>query len=72
MLAGEAQRVIWLRSVKLAAGGTKARREARLMVIEKMVAAGREGGRLIMGASPGSVVKSYRKKVKANLRRLSR
>jgi hypothetical protein len=72
MLAAESQQVIWLRSVQLAAGGTKARREARLMVIEKMVAASRESGRLIMGASPSSVVKSYRKKVRANLRRLSR
>ena len=72
MLAAEAQQVIWLRSMKLAAGGTSARREARRMMTEKAVAAGCESGRLIMGASAHSVVKGYRKRVKANLRRLSR
>ncbi len=56
MLAAESQRVIWLRSMKLAAGGAKAEREARL----------------IMGASADSVVKGYRRRVKANARRLSK
>ena len=71
MLSAKSQQVIWLRTVKLAAGGTKARQEARLMMTEKMAAASQEGGRLIMGASAGSVVKGYRKRVKANLRRCS-
>ena len=72
MLAAESQRVIWLRSMKLAGGGTKAQREARLMMTEKMAAAGHEGLRLFMGASADSVVKGYRRRVKANARRLSK
>ena len=71
MLAVESQQVIWLRSIKLAAGGPQAQREARLMMSEKIAAAIREGGRLMMGASADSVVKRYRKRVKANVRRLS-
>jgi hypothetical protein len=72
MLAAESQQVIWLRTMKLAAGGPKAKREARRMVSEKVVAASAEAGRLMMGATPDSVVKRYRRKVKANLRRLSK
>ena len=72
MLAAESRQVIRLRSVKLAAGGSKAQREARLMMTEKMAAASRKCGRLIMGASAHSVVKRYRERVKANVRRLSR
>lgn len=72
MLAAESQRVILLRSMKLAAGGTKAQQEARLMVTEKMAAAIHEGGRLTMAASANGLVKRYRKKVQANVRRLSR
>ena len=71
MLAAESQQVIWLRTMKLTSGGTKAKREARLMVSEKVLAAGLESGRLMLGASADSVVKRYRKKVKANVRRLS-
>ncbi len=72
MLAAESQQVIWLRTMRLAAGGAKARSEARRMVQEKIVAAGVESSRMALGASGDSVVKSYRKKVKANVRRLSR
>ena len=71
MLAAESQQVIWLRTMKLAAGGKKAKSETRRMVGEKVLAAGIEGGRLILGASPDSVVRRYRKRVKANIRRLS-
>ena len=71
MLAVESQQVIWLRSIKLAAGGPQAQQEARLMMSEKIAAAIREGGRLMMGSSADSVVKRYRKRVKANVRRLS-
>ena len=52
MLAAESQRVIWLRSMKLAARGTKAQREARLMITEKMAAAIREGGLQNAGVLP--------------------
>jgi len=41
------------------------------MMSEKIAAAIREGGRLMMGSSADSVVKRYRKRVKANVRRLS-
>ena len=65
MLAAESQQVIWLRTMRLAAGGKKAKSETRRMVGEKVLAAGNEGGRMILGASPDSVVRRYRKKVKA-------
>jgi hypothetical protein len=72
MLAAESQQVIWLRSMRLAAGGARAQSEAHRMVHEKIFAAGRESGRMVLGASGDSVVKGYLKKVKANMRRLSR
>ena len=72
MLALESQQVIALRMLRLAAGGAGAQREARRMVSEKIVAAAGANARLMTGASPGSVVRSYRKKVRANARRLKR
>lgn len=72
MLMVEAQQVIWLRWLKMAAGGTAADREARLMVSEKMAAAGDAGMHMMLGASPDSVLRGYRSKVRANRRRLSR
>ena len=72
MLTVESHQVIWLRSMKLAAGGTKAEKEARLMVSEKMLMASLEGGRMLMGATSANVVKRYRSKVRANVKRLSR
>jgi hypothetical protein len=72
MLAAESQRVIWLRSVKLAAGGEHALEEAQLMISEKAFAAFGAVGRLAMGDSPDLIVSGYRKKVRANARRLSR
>jgi hypothetical protein len=72
MLAAESQQVIWLRLMKLGAGGAGAQREASLMLSEKMAAATHATGRLMMGASTDSVVSGYRKKVRANARRLTR
>jgi hypothetical protein len=72
MLVAESQQVICLRTMKLAAGGRKAHKEARLMVTEKAVAGLQESWRLMMGASPQSTVKRYRRKIRANARRLSR
>ena len=72
MLTVESHQVIWLRTMKLAAGGTKAEKEARLMVSEKMLMASLEGGRMLMGATSANVVKRYRSKVRANVKRLSR
>ena len=72
MLPMESQQVICLRTIKLARGGKRAHKEARLMVAEKVAATMQESGRLLMGARPSSVVKRVRKKVRANARRLSR
>ena len=70
MLAAESQQVIWLRTLRLAAGGAYAEREAYRMVSEKFMTGGFEFGRLMLGASSDSVVKRYRNKVRANRRRL--
>ena len=70
MLAVESQQVIGLRLMKLAGGGPKARDEANRMIAEKVAAASQATGRLMGGASPDSVVKGYRQKVRANSRRL--
>jgi hypothetical protein len=72
MLAAESQRVIWLRMMKLSAGGPAAARETRKMVSEKVMAAAIAGGRAMKGGTPTAIVKGYRKKVRANKRRLSR
>lgn len=72
MLGLEAQQVIWLRMMRLAAGGPSATREATLMVSEKVAAASNAGTQLMFGASQDSIVKGYRRKVRANARRLTR
>ena len=72
MLAAESQQVIGLRVMKLVLGGSDACDEASLMVTEKMSAATQATSHLLMGASPASVVRGYRKKVRANSRRLLR
>jgi hypothetical protein len=72
MLAAESQRTIWLRMIKMSAGRPNARSEARLMVAEKINAATEATGNLARGATPNSVVQAYRKKVRANSRRLSK
>ena len=70
MLAAESQQVIGLRVMQAALGGPKAQAEAALMVTEKIAAANHAMGRLMMGATPDSVVTGYRRKVRANSRRL--
>ena len=42
-LGAEASQVVWLRSIKVAAGGPAAKREARRMVTEKVIAGHTEG-----------------------------
>ena len=69
-LAVESQQVMWLRTFKLMAGGPIADREAIKMVTEKVEAAQRAAGRLMLGAKPDSVIRGYRRKVRANRRRL--
>jgi hypothetical protein len=72
-LAGfEAQRVIALRLMKLAAGGPAAELEARRMVTEKIAASAEAAATLAMGGSPETVLRRYRTIMRANKRRLSR
>ncbi len=70
MLAVEAQTVIGLRLTKIALGGPAAMSEAQLMVSEKVLAAGEAALQIATGKSPGHVVSGYRRKVRANTRRL--
>lgn len=72
MLAADANRVIGLRIAKLMLGGKSARREAKLMITEKLVTAIEAGGRLMTGASGDDIVRLYRRRVASNAKRLSR
>ncbi len=72
LLAFEAQRVIGLRLMKMAAGGPAAEREAERMVAEKGEAMAEAATILATGGSPGAVVRHYRTRVRANERRLSK
>ena len=71
MLAADSQRVIALRVMKLACGGTAAEAEARRMVMEKVDAAAHAASALAFGASPADIVQDYHRRVRANMRRLS-
>ena len=72
MLAVEANGVVALRMMKLMAGGRSARREAKLMVSEKMDAAFEATTRLMAGASGEDIVHRYRQHVAVNAKRLGR
>ena len=72
MLALEANEVIGLRMLKLMAGGKRARREARLMVREKVAEAIGSAADLMAGASSEDIVRRYRRRVAANANRLSK
>lgn len=72
MLALEAQQAIWLRSLKIAGGGHAGEREAKLMVKEKVSAAQRAVLQAAAGAGPVGITRGYRRKIRANVRRLSR
>jgi hypothetical protein len=72
MLAAESQQVMWLRFMRLAAGGPIASTEAQRMVTEKLAIAAPAAAGILMGDPPAKVVKRFRKKVRANRRRLSR
>jgi hypothetical protein len=79
-LTVEAQTVIALRMLRLAAGGARMEAEAARMVSEKVLAAGEAQAAATAAAMRGSkshvvagkVLRAYRKRVKANRRRLSR
>lgn len=78
-LGAEAQTVMALRMMKLAAGGSAAAAESQLMVTEKLEAAATAQAHLAVGLMTGSgaqgarrAVAHYRRKVRANRRRLSK
>jgi hypothetical protein len=58
MLGIEANRVVGLRVMKLMLGGKSARREARMMVTEKIRAGLEANARLMAGASPDEVIRT--------------
>ena len=70
LLALEANGVIALRMMKLMRGGKSARREAELMVSEKVHAAFDATASLLAGASSEKIVHRYRRHVAANAKRL--
>jgi hypothetical protein len=70
MLAVEANGVVALRMMKLMLGGRRARREAELMVSEKIDAAFKATASLMAGASGDDIVRRYRQRVAANAKRL--
>lgn len=79
MLGAESSSVIALRTMKLAAGGTAASDEAGLMIGEKVGAAVALTQQAMFGqlgaSMPGAgskVVADYRRKVRANQRRLTK
>ncbi len=76
-LAAEAQQVIALRLMHLAAGGPKAARETHLMVSEKMDATVKAAGMMAAAnargapdGGTGEVVRMLRRRVRANRKRL--
>jgi len=72
-LAVEANGVIALRMMKLMLGGRRAaRREARLMVTEKIDTAVKASKSLIGGACAEEIIGQYRRRVAANARRLGK
>lgn len=80
LLGWEAQRVMALRMMRLAAGGPRGQAEAQRMVTEKLAAAAEAQAAVVAGAIEGrgaqrtgkKMLGVYRKRVRANRRRLSR
>ena len=71
MLGLESQQVIALRMLRLALGGPAAQAEASRMWLEKFDAAAQAGERLMRGDPSEKLIAGYRRKVRANARRLS-
>ncbi len=78
MLAIEAQQVIALRLTKMAFGGPDVQAEAELMVSEKLETMAESSGMMIRAAMSGThdlgvekIIQLYRRKVRANRRRLA-
>jgi hypothetical protein len=71
-LGFEAQQVIGLRMLKIAAGGAAAEAELTRMVLEKAAAFSEATVTLATGGSPTRVLRRFRTHVRANQRRLNR
>ena len=71
-LGVEANAVIALRMMKLLRGGKSGRRDAELMVSEKIHAAIEAAASLMTGASGSEIVHRYRQHVARNAKRLGR
>jgi hypothetical protein len=71
MLAAEAQAVIWTR-LSQAAMGRGSSAENLLMVTEKITAFTEAAAVIAAGGSAHKVIKGYRRKVRANAKRLRR
>ena len=72
LLAIESNHVIALRCAKLARGGAAAGPELTRMITEKMQEGAAAAQTLMTGGSHETVIAGYRKRVKANARRLNR
>jgi hypothetical protein len=72
MLSFEAQRVVALRTIKLARGGKRARAEASRMAAEKLAEGWGLAAALSRGRPPAKALKKIRRRVRGNARRLSR
>lgn len=72
LLAMESQQVIGLRLMRLSGGGAVAQAEAHRMVSEKIMAASEAAMLMATGGSGRRVVAGYRRKVRANARRLAK
>jgi hypothetical protein len=70
MLAVEANHVVALRMMRLMRGGRSARREAELMVSEKIHAGFEATASLMAGASGDQIIHRYRRHVAVNAKRL--
>jgi hypothetical protein len=72
MLSLEAQRVIALRMMKLAMGGSTAQAEAARMMTEKIAESMAVAATLLRGGTGHAIVAQVRRRVRSNSRRLSR
>ena len=64
--------VVALRMMTLCGGGVSAGQEMHRMTSEKVTAMAEAGVKLMAGGSADSIVSDYRRKVRANIRRLSK
>jgi hypothetical protein len=69
MLGLEAQRVIWTRMSQIARGQGSPAENVR-MVTEKMAAFGEAATTIATGGTARTVVRGYRRRVRANIKRL--